>query len=435
MNLIRFIRPLVVGLTLAVVGLVAVPTALAIDKIYLKDGTVLQGKITEELEGYYWFKYEIAGVEHERVIGPDEIARVERDARGPANEAAPAKAEAARPAAATGTSRPRTTTGPRAVVLTLGDRVDNKDMVGMYMTADSIRRVIPMLEEDIGSDGSGILVLRINSGGGALLEVQKLSDIIEFELKPKFRVVAWIDWAISAAAMTSHCIEEIYFTTRGNYGACTAWFGALQGVQGRELEEILYMMEKISARGGYDPKIMRAMQITTPLSCSIDENGNVTWYESEEGEFLVNETDRVLTLTSDVAERFGFSKGTADTIEQLARAMRVPEVTWVGEWVSGVDFPVSRAEVEMRRFRDRTKEDGERFNEYANRYTSAIAVAQSTPREERGRFVNRAREALGLMVRMVRNNPNFALFNFGMLPKQFDEWVQEQERLLRDLMR
>jgi hypothetical protein len=37
---------------------------------------------------------------------------------------------------------------------------------------------------------------------------------------------------------------------------------------------------------------------------------------------------------------------------------------------------------------------------------------------------------------MMRNNPNFLLFNMNMLEmKQFDEWYEEQERLLRELMR
>ena len=46
-----------------------------------------------------------------------------------------------------------------------------------------------------------------------------MSDVIHEQYKKKFRTVAWIDSAISAAAMTAHCLEEIYFTPQGNYGA------------------------------------------------------------------------------------------------------------------------------------------------------------------------------------------------------------------------
>src|SRR5690606_34230378 len=141
---------------------------------------------------------------------------------------------------------------PRIAVISLGEGGD-KDMVGLFMTAEALKRAIPLLEKDNVTD----VVFRIQSGGGALLEIQKLSDVIHNEFKPRFRVVAWIKSAISAAAMTAHCIEDIYFTSDGNYGACTGWYGQLTAVKGRDLEEVLYMMEKISARGKHDPKIMR----------------------------------------------------------------------------------------------------------------------------------------------------------------------------------
>src|ERR1041384_4869288 len=132
---------------------------------------------------------------------------------------------------------------PRAAVISLGDH--DKEMVGQFITADSLDRCIPLLEKE----HIDIVAIRINSGGGALLEIQKLSDEIEFKFKPKFRTVAWIEHAISAAAMTAHCMEEIYLMPGASYGACTGWYGQLTAVKGRDLQEVLYMMEKISARG------------------------------------------------------------------------------------------------------------------------------------------------------------------------------------------
>ncbi len=434
-RLCRRLGALAMGL--AIVGGLALgtPDAWAGDKIYLKDGTVVEGEIKQELDGYVWVLTKIGGVETEVIYKPDQIDRIERDA----DQQAPPAEETPKARSTPGSepaSKPRRDHVVRAAVLSLGDHRAGKDMVGVYMTADSLRRAIPLLEKELGSDGSGILVLRISSGGGMLLEIQKLSDVIEYELKPRFRVVGWIDSAISAAAMTAHAIEELYFTSDGHYGACTGWFGQLNAVKGRDLEEVLYMMEKISARGGYDPKIMRSMQINEPLSCSIDEFGNVTWYQTEDGgEFLVNPGDEILTFTSDQAEKFKFSKGTADTIDELARAMGVPEVEWVGEYVQGIPYPVCEAEKMMRQFRDQVAEDEARTREYFDRYNTSIAAAQSTPREERGKFVNRARQALRLIERMVANNPNFSLLVFNRTYEEFQEWVREQERLLRDLMR
>ncbi|MEO0631245.1 MAG: hypothetical protein AAFY46_11050, partial [Planctomycetota bacterium] len=48
-----------------------------------------------------------------------------------------------------------------------------------------------------------LVVIKIKSGGGFGLEVQKISDVIHEEFKPKFQTVAWIESAISAAAMSA----------------------------------------------------------------------------------------------------------------------------------------------------------------------------------------------------------------------------------------
>ena len=412
------------------------PSARAADKIYLTDGTVVEGVIKQDLDGYLWVVTKVGGVETEVIYKPAQIDKVVRDTDG-ADTPKPA-ATAARPAETQATPKARSGNVVRAAVLSLGDQVHHKDMVGTYMTAERLRRAIPLLEEELGTDGTGILVLRISSGGGMLLEIQKLSDVIEYELKPRFRVVAWIESAISAAAMTSHAIEEIYFTTAGHYGACTGWYGQLTAVKGRDLEDVLYMMEKISARGKKDPKIMRAMQINgAPLSCSIDEYGNVTWYQTEDGgRYLVSRGDKILTFNSQNALKYKFSKGTADTVDELARAMGVPEVEWVGTEVEGIPYPVSKAEEYMRGYRDQVAEDESRTREYQIRYQSAIALAQSTPLADRGKFVNKARQALKLIERMVKNNPNFGLLIFNRPTYElFQQWVREQEEFLRSLMR
>ncbi|MFG0282996.1 MAG: hypothetical protein ACF8R7_01115 [Phycisphaerales bacterium JB039] len=436
MNIRAPMRRFAGALAVLVCAALLAPFAQA-DKVTLRDGKVIEGEIIRELDGSVWIKSLVSGVEQTQFYSSTQVLSIERDTEGAAE---PPPAE--RPRAATDRKadpQKRDFTGAnRAAVISLGEGGD-KNMVGLYMTADSLRNCIPLLE----AEGVDTVVLRINSGGGALLEIQRLSDVIHEELKPKFRVVTWIEYAISAAAMTAHCVEEHYFMSRGSYGACTGWFGALQAVKGRELEEVVYMMEKISARGGYDPQIMLAMQVTddlreggAPLSYDKDPaTGNVTFYQNTEGEHVLNTEDRILTFTSKTAEACGFSKGTADTLDQLAEAMGLTEVVWVGEWVDGVDYPVCRAEQYMRDFRDRTARDAANLGQYFTTYQQAIAIAQATPREDRGAFVGRARRELNKIVKMVDNNPNMALFQLGMYPEDFPEWVEQQEKLLRDLMR
>jgi len=308
-------------------------------------------------------------------------------------------------------------------------------MVGLFMTAHVLEEIKPVLQKD----GVEIVVFLINSGGGALSEIQKLSDVIQEEYKDDFRTVAWIESAISAAAMTAHCIEEIYFMPEGNYGACTGYRGALDAMKGRELEEVIYMMEKISVRGRHKDEgaIMRSMQhFDYPLSCNIDENGDVSWHQNEEGEFIVNPEGRILTFDSETALKFNFSDGTAKTLEELEAAMQIGEIEWVGEDVKGFFYPISKAEAINMRFRSKTFDDQERTNEYFVIYQAAIQLASGEQeRQRRGMFVGKARSQLNAIISMVRNNPNLALFVMGMNDEQFEQWVAEQRQLLKDLMR
>jgi hypothetical protein len=411
-------------LALAASMLLGVSSARA-DKLHLKDGRTLDGTATKEVSGYVWFKVTIGGIEQEQVYKPDQIDRLERDTPG---------TPAAEPAKAAPAPVPEKKSGfsgaPRAAVISLGEEPE-KEMVGEFITADSLERCIPLLEEE----KIEIVVLRINSGGGALLEIQKLSDVIQYKLKPKFRVVAWIEHAISAAAMTAHCCEEIYMMPGASYGACTGWSGQLVAVKGRQLEEVLYMMEKISARGNHDSKIMRSMQIMEPLSCTIDENGDVKWYQNLEGQSVVNPEQRILCFNSQDAAKYKFSKGTAATYEELGKAMGLAEVEWVGKKVPSIPYPVCKAEAEMRRFREQSSVDQKSLNEYYTEYQLSIQLAESSPPEDRGKFVNRARQALDKIKRMVKNNPNWAIFIFGMQPEEFKEWVEKQEERLRKLIK
>jgi hypothetical protein len=314
-------------------------------------------------------------------------------------------------------------------VLTLGGGVKN-DMVGIYMTAESMRRAIPLLKEE----NVGIVVLRVNSGGGYTFEVPRLSDVIEFEYKKNFQTVGWIESAISAAAMTASTIEDIYFMPEGHMGAATEFSGAGVATKGRQLEETLFKMENIVTRGKHPMEIMRAMQILVPLSANINPvTGEVAFFQNLEGELILNPENRILTLNAETAAKIRFSRGTAANVDELGKLMGYSELTWVGERVAGVPYPVSKAEKYMRGFREQTGEDERRLREYQTLYGESIQRAQGATAETRGLFIGKARDALSKVRRMVDNNPNFAFFIFGMTPPQWKEWLQEQDEMLRRL--
>ena len=168
MHSIRTVMKVV--LVLVCLTLLAAP-ALAVDRVVLKDGRTLEGTITREVEGIIWLKYETSGISREEMFQPSEVTKIERDAatiaKDPATAAAPVSVDKA--------TKPTVTNNgtPKAVVITLGSRDTNQgDEIGIYITEHELKEMIPMLESELGTDRTGVVVLRVTSGGGLLLEIQ-----------------------------------------------------------------------------------------------------------------------------------------------------------------------------------------------------------------------------------------------------------------------
>lgn len=405
-------------------------------KVTLKDGRVIEGELVRELDGNVWIKHSIKGVESTDFFSETDVVKIDRGGATP-EKADPEKAKPVADDAIASSEQTSKPGVPKGIVLTCGDR-ENGDMVGLFITVHAFQQIMPMLEKDLGTDGSGILVLRISSGGGALFEMIKLTKYIHTEFKSRFRTVLWVDSAISAAAMMGHSCEEIYFTPQGNFGACTGWHGQLVAMKDLGLEKILYEMEKVSELGRHDFRIMRSMQIQEPLSATVDENGQVTFYQDlTSGQFVVNRANEILTLNAETAAKIKFSRGTAATLGELTKLMGYTEVNWLGKEVAGTPWPVSRAEDWMLKYRKQVKQDEERTQEYYTNYQQSVQSAQGAgTREKRAPFVGRARAALAKMKEVARTNPNTILFQLNAPDMDaFKTWLDEQERLLRDLMK
>jgi hypothetical protein len=402
--------------------LMSVAIASARDIVILKDGRQVEGDIVREIDGNIWMIVYIGDVKQQEFFAATAVEEIRRDA-------APDVAD--RPAGDENDDAVDRGV-PKGMVITL------EGTVGIEMAAHKLEELIPDIEKEIGQ--GGILVLKINSGGGYLAEIQLLSDVIEYQLKPKFEVVGWIESAISAAAMTGITMERLYFMPEGNLGAATGWSGALVAVKGRGLEEAKFMMEKISARGKRDYKIMKAMQGSphqeTPLSATIDpRTGEVSWYESEDdGEILVNPGNEVLTFNSVMAEKLQFSEGIARDVFELTREMGFEEIEWVGEWKPGMVHPISRAERENRRWREFIGQNNYGMRTAVWKYGMYLGAAQNAQGDDRGLLVGKARGFLRQIKRYADASPKQVLGELGIFWDDFDDWYQAQEEFLRDLM-
>ena len=421
------LRNRIATLAIALAMFVATPRAMAAtnlfepdqDVVKLKDGRELKGTIIKEQNGYIWLDL---GVGPEMFISPNDIQEIVRGSDEPipsgeeANEAIKAKADKEK-------AWERVPGVTRAAIITA------EGMVGMQFAAKPLRDAIPLLEEE----GIDMVVFKVNSGGGLGLEIQRVSDVLQNEYKPKFQVVGWIESAISAAAMSAITIEELYFMPKGNFGACTGWYGQLIAVEGRGLEEMYYRMEKISVRGNKDPQIMKSMQHNIPLSYDINEaTGEVKFYQDITGEHVLNEGNYILTLDAQQAENCKFSAGTAGTLEELQALLEksVGEIVWVGEEVEGIPYPVCKAEKYQREYREEVNDQDQKLAVVYNKYLMELGNAQSVPVETRGGFLKRAEGYLAQIKRMVKINPNL-----GLLQNITDDWFAQQEEIIRNLRR
>ncbi len=192
-------------------------------------------------------------------------------------------------------------------------------MVGVQLRAKEMQALREIADEQ----GAGqIIILKINSNGGLVLETEAIQEAL-LGIREKHRLVAWIEKAISGGAFTAFYAQEIYFMKTGSLGSITM----ISGSPPKWVEDKAQDWEDGVARtceiGGYSPYLGRAMvHHEDLLSYDRDpDTGKVTFYPTLEGEFVLSDANENLCLNASNALACGFSKGTADTLDDLLAEM------------------------------------------------------------------------------------------------------------------
>jgi len=171
------------------------------------------------------------------------------------------------------------------------------------------------------ADGPGqIIVLEIDSSGGLVSELYKFVDAIR-AVRERHRVVAWVRQAISGAAVTSMQCNEIYFRSMGAVGAATMIRGR-ESADG-ETDKFLADLGDIIEKNGRPRSVFEAMvKAKAVLTYTKDPaTGKSTFHDKITGlpgEVVLSDEKDNLTFNASNALDCGFSKGTADSLEQLA---------------------------------------------------------------------------------------------------------------------
>lgn len=207
---------------------------------------------------------------------------------------------------------------------------DVDDLLGATITPEDWRAVVPMLEKD----RVDVVVVRVNSGGGTGDVATEFHTVFENEFKPRFRTVAWIDSAVTQAAVAILPIEEFCFMPGGYFGWATSsmWPDDRARRDSAEFKADVELIETGARLGKRSETIARSLILYEPLSLDIDpDTKSVSWRQDEKGQHLVNRAGRVFGMGASESQRFGLSKATAATQVELAHALGLERVEWTGQ--------------------------------------------------------------------------------------------------------
>lgn len=170
---------------------------------------------------------------------------------------------------------------------------------------------------DADSLNADFLFLHLNTYGGA---VDAADSIRTRLMQSQIPVIVFVDNnAASAGALISIAADRIYMRPGGNIGAATVVDQTGEVVPDKFQSYMRSMMRSTAEAKGRDPQIAQAM-----VDPSFEIEGII-----EEG--------KVLTFTSTEAIRWGFSEGTAETVEEVLALAGIEDYVLIEQKLTMMD--------------------------------------------------------------------------------------------------
>ncbi len=383
------------------------------DKVVLKSGVEWVGEIVNSAEHFITIRVTHGTYVKDMTFFRGDIAEIIEDAMIEADAGAEADTAAADaeldPAPEYGQGKP--------VII----RLPLTGTVGMEFRHDEIEYVADHADKVKKETGvSPIIVLEIESGGGLMLEMYNIHETL-MEVKKRHRVVAWIKEAISAAAATAFHCDEIYFRTDASLGAMTGFNGGTGiALKDEALAQWLSDAAEWAEAGGRFGGIAKAM-IHNPfeLSYDVDENDNVTWYDTLEGEYDLSTAGDNLVFNASHAEQSGFADGIADSEAELA------ELLDLDGW-SEDEFGKAAHEDWMALYEKAHHDIPYKFQE--------LEIIQGSAAADPEQKINAAIKLLKELIDWWDLAPFVCEFEFGLPPKEdLERAIRELQKQLSDI--
>lgn len=328
-----------------------------LDQVILSSGTVIEGEILEETDTTVRIMVIRGSIKAPATYQKSDIFEIKRGAvevgAAPTPERKPAVVRPQRNASVRETAADEN--AAQLYVMTL------EEIFGVHSSQTPLREAFEEADRFFGDlDSSGqvypelrdrnIVVIKLDTetdprrGFDGIWRTEDISPVVEDQLiRKQRRVVFWIEKANGGAAFLPWISPEIYFMSDGEMGGIGSLGDFNMGdemVNEKQISLRLGHAEGFAIKGGYDEigaAIIRAMARQQNWLCVKWVGGRPVFLEAEPPEAEKNEwivlTDDgigknkdefaykgndVLRLNADMAFKLGVSRGTADTIDELA---------------------------------------------------------------------------------------------------------------------
>jgi len=325
-----------------------------LDRIVLRSGRVVEGRVLEETDSAVRVMVVVAGIKAPTTYARADILKIERGViPAPASEQGAANGSTTSKPDSRGRSEEKPAPGD-AVVYHLPVQGFFVNSIGDVRSVAERRAVLsptPMREalDDAMEHDPDVIVLELAAGapGGlnGVFVAETIGPLIQEVIDSGTRVVFWIQRATGGVGLLPFVGPEIYFKSDGRMGGLGG-IGEFEGgdevVNQKLIAASLGIAEGMAIAGGYEPVLIRAMareelwlavrfrggepEYITFEPRPSDGEGWIVLSDDGEGdnededEFEGND---VLNLDADWAYRLGVSKDTVDRLDDLVYELGV----------------------------------------------------------------------------------------------------------------